>query len=305
MNNSKPVLLILAAGVGSRYGGLKQLDGIGPNGETIIDYSIFDAIRSGFGKVVFVIKDEHLDLFETQITPKFNTKIDIGYSFQNLSKLPAGITTTSDRVKPWGTGHAVLCAKDEISQPFAVINADDFYGYGAFKMMGETLQELDSQSDEFFLVGYRLANTVSEHGSVSRGLCGSRDGYLTTINELTKVSVDGGAISYRDGNNDQPLDPESIVSMNFWGFTPKIFKYIEKGFHQFLNEHPNSIEKEYFITQPIDEAIKNRQARVKIMTTDEKWLGITYLDDKPAVVNGIKNRIESGRYPANLADEWR
>lgn len=305
MSNNKPVLLILAAGVGSRYGGLKQLDGIGPQGETIMDYSIFDAIRSGFGKVVFVIKDEHLDLFETQITSKFKSEIEVGYVFQRIDRLPDGIAVPLKRTKPWGTGHAILCARQEISRPFAVINADDFYGVGAFQTMVNTLEKTDSQTNEFYLVGYRLANTVSEHGSVSRGLCGSLNGYLTGIKELTKVSVANGRISYRDNNMDKPLKPDDIVSMNFWGFTPKMFDYIETGFERFIRENLDSPDAEYFITRPVDDAIRSNQVQVKVLTTEEKWMGITYLADKEAVINGIRSRIDAGHYPEDLSDEWQ
>ncbi len=305
MNKSKPVLLILAAGVGSRYGGLKQLDGIGPNDETIMDYSIFDAIRSGFGKVVFVIKDEHLDLFETRITPKFKSEIEIGYSFQSIDALPDGMAVPVGRTKPWGTGHAILCARQEISQPFAVINADDFYGHSAFQTMVDKLGEVDPKAGDFFLIGYRLANTVSEHGSVSRGLCGSRNGYLTTINELTKVSVSEGRIMFREENSERLLDPNAIVSMNFWGFTPAIFDFIEKGFERFLIGNIDSPDAEYYITHPVDDAIKNNQAHVRLLTTPEKWLGITYVEDKEAVISGIRSRIDGGLYPADLSGEWR
>lgn len=301
LEESKPVLLILAAGVGSRYGGLKQLDGVGPNGETIMDYSIFDAIRSGFGKVVFVIKEAHLDLFESQITPKFKNRIQIGYAIQSVDTLPDDCAIPEQREKPWGTGHAILCACQEISQPFAVINADDFYGAKAFQTMADTLRDTKADADEFFLLGYRLANTLSHHGSVSRGLCGSRNGYLTDIEELTRISISGDIITYKSGDQERSLDPEAVVSMNFWGFTPKIFEMVEKGFKTFLAENINSPEAEYFITQPVDDAIKTNQARVRVLTTDEKWLGITYLEDKAAVMQGIKSRIDRGLYPPDLA----
>lgn len=299
MKNSKPELLILAAGVGSRYGGLKQLDGIGPNGETIMDYSIFDAIRSGFGRVVFVIKEAHHELFESKIVPKFKSRIDVGYAFQGIESLPDGFSVPEGRTKPWGTGHAILCAAEVISRPFAVINADDFYGCGAFQTMAETLQGLDPGSEEFFLMGYRLSNTLSRHGSVSRGVCDSRNGYLTTINELTRISISGERITSQAETGDEQLKPDSIVSMNFWGFSPGIFPYIKKGFDDFLMRDINSLDAEYFITQPVDNAVKSG-VRVRLLTTGEKWLGITYPEDKASVVSGIQDRIDAGIYPPDL-----
>ncbi len=301
MSGNKPVLLILAAGVGSRYGGLKQLDELGPNGETIMDYSIFDAIRSGFGKVVFVIKEAHRDLFETRIVPKFRSEIEIGYACQRIDDLPGDVNPPDSRSKPWGTGHAIFSARKEISQPFAVINADDFYGYGAFQTMAGVLEGLDPRSSEFCLIGYRVGNTLSEHGTVSRGLCGSRDGYLTTIKELTKVSRSKDRISYRENNDELTLDADAIISMNFWGFTPRIFDFVERGLQVFLDKQLHSPDAEYFITQPVDDAIKNSQASVQLLTTGEKWLGITYAEDKAAVVNGLLKRIDEGQYPAKLA----
>ena len=301
MNKNKPELLILAAGVGSRYGGLKQLDGGGPNGETIMDYSIYDAVRSGFGKIVFVIKKEHVDLFETRIVKKFKAKIEIGYAFQNIDDLPNGMSPPASREKPWGTGHAILSARNEISQPFAVINADDFYGYSAFQTMSDKLSRLDPLSSDFFLMGYEVANTLSEHGSVSRGLCGSDNGYLTGIIELTRISKTENQIKYKENGVEQLLDPGAIVSMNFWGFTPRIFEIIENGFASFIKMNINSPNAEFFITHPVDDAIKNHLARVRLLETNEKWLGITYIEDKAAVASGIQGRIEKGQYPATLA----
>lgn len=303
MGKNRPVLLIMAAGVGSRYGGLKQLDGCGPHGETIMDYSIYDAIRSGFRKIVFVIKKEHLDLFETRIVRKFKSGIEIGYAFQNINDLPDGLRPLADREKPWGTGHAILSARKEISQPFAVINADDFYGYTAFQKMAAELSELDPQASDFMLMGYRVANTLSEHGSVSRGLCGSRNGYLVAIKELTRISKTGNQIKYEENGIEKLLDPGAIVSMNFWGFTPAIFEFLEEGFDTFIRKNINSVDAEFFITHPVDEAIKTKRARVRLLETVEKWLGITYLEDKAAVASGIRVRIEEGLYPSILGPE--
>ena len=300
MNDHRPDLLILAAGVGSRYGGLKQLDGCGPNGETIIDYSIYDAIRSGFQRIVFVIKKAHQDLFETRIVPKFKTKIKISYVFQEIGDLPNGMHPPVNRKKPWGTGHAILSARDEISRPFAVINADDFYGHSAFQTMSDELSRLGTQSSDFLLMGYKVENTLSDHGSVSRGLCGSEDGYLTDIKELTRISKTENRIKYRENGVEQTLEPDAIVSMNFWGFTPLIFEIIEKGFLSFLKKNLHSPTAEFFITRPVDDAIKNQLARVKLLETTEKWLGITYIEDKAVVAGGIQTRIDEGSYPLTL-----
>ncbi len=300
MNDNRPDLLILAAGVGSRYGGLKQLDGCGPNGETIIDYSIYDAIRSGFRKIVFVIKKDHLDLFETHIVPKFKTKIEIGYAFQEMDDLPNGMIPPANRVKPWGTGHAILSARNEISRPFAVINADDFYGYSAFQTMSDELSKFGPLSSDFLLMGYEVANTLSDHGSVSRGLCGSDNGYLTAIKELTRISKTENRINYRENGVEQSLEPDAIVSMNFWGFTPLIFELIAKGFVSFIKKNINSPTAEFFITRPVDDAIKDQLARVRLLATTEKWLGITYIEDKAVVATGIQTRIDEGSYPATL-----
>jgi len=300
MNDNKPDLLILAAGIGSRYGGLKQLDGCGPNGETIMDYSIYDAIRSGFRKIVFVIKKAHLDLFETQIVRKFKSQIEIGYAFQDIDELPNGMHLPTSREKPWGTGHAILSARNEISRPFAVINADDFYGYSAFQTMSDELGRLDPLANDFLLMGYQVANTLSEHGSVSRGLCRSNNGYLTAINELTKISRSENRIKYRENGVEQLLDPDAIVSMNFWGFTPLIFELLEKGFASFMKKNLSSPTTEFFITESVDDAIKKQLAYVRLLATNEKWLGITYFEDKAAVANGIQTRIDEGSYPATL-----
>jgi dTDP-glucose pyrophosphorylase len=301
MNDNRPDLLILAAGIGSRYGGLKQLDGCGPNGETIMDYSIYDAIRSGFRKIVFVIKEAHLDLFETQIVRKFKSQIEIGYAFQDLDDLPKGMHLPASREKPWGTGHAILSARNEISRPFAVINADDFYGYSAFQTMSDELSRLTPLSREFLLMGYEVANTLSEHGSVSRGRCRSENGYLTGINELTRISKSENRIIYREDGVEQLLEPDAIVSMNFWGFTPLIFELLEKGFVSFIKRNLSSPIAEFFITESVDDAIKKQLAYVRLLATNEKWLGITYFEDKAAVANGIQTRIDEGSYPATLA----
>lgn len=303
MEAQKPTLVILAAGVGSRYGGLKQLDGVGPDGETIMEYSVFDAIRSGFGKVVFVIKEAHRSLFEQRLISRFGCDLEFSFAFQSLDDLPQGFSPVVNRTKPWGTGHAVRSARNHVCGPFAVINADDFYGPGAFRIMAAALQGVDSHAGEFFLVGYRLLNTLSRHGSVSRGLCSSRDGYLTAIKELTKVSGSGGSITYREAGKDHELDADTIISMNFWGFTPRIFDFIETGFADFLEQNEADAGAEYFLTEAVDDAIKSGQARVQLLTTDETWLGITYSEDKETVVKGIRSRIRDGFYPQALTDD--
>ncbi len=298
--NEGPTLLILAAGIGSRYGGSKQTEAIGPNNETILEYSIFDAIRTGFKRIVFVINTKLEETFNSRIIPKYRNRIELDYVFQKLDHLPEGYHLPIQRKKPWGTGHAVLSAKGNIHTPFAVINADDFYGSSAFEIMGGVLGTMDSSSSDFFLVGYRLGNTLSDHGSVSRGLCAVKDGFLASIKELRKITKNDIEIVFQEDGKTQTVDPDSIVSMNFWGFSPNIFNILERQFKSFLQKKIDSESAEFFIVDPLDHAIKNRLARIGVLTTTEKWLGITYLADREMVINGIKRRIEKGFYPEKL-----
>ncbi len=297
----KPTLLILAAGMASRYGSMKQVDGFGPNGETIIDYSIYDAIRAGFGKVTFIIREEFLDSFKAIFAPKLEGKIEIDFVFQSYDLSKYGINKTIERQKPWGTGHAVLEASKQINEPFCVINADDFYGYDAFKKMADFLN--NGVTDEnYSLIGYQVDKTLSENGSVSRGICKvSPDGNLVEINERTKVYEKDGVIVYEDDNgNTTPLHDDARASMNFWGFTPAIFKQTEPMFKSFVEANENNPKAEFFIPLMAEALVKSGTANFKVIPTASKWFGVTYKEDKPIVQESLSALIENGTYPSKL-----
>lgn len=299
----KPTLFVLAAGMGSRYGGLKQLDGLGPNGETIMDYSIFDAVRGGFGKVVFVIRHSFEADFREKIVKKYENVVPVEIVFQELDYLPEGFKLDPERVKPWGTNHAVLMGKSVIKEPFAVINADDFYGRESFKVLADYLSGLDGKENDYCMVGYRIGNTLSESGSVARGVCekDNRD-YLTSVVERTYVVRDtDGVIKYRDENEKMvPLDDNVPVSMNMWGFTPEYFTYSEEQFTDFLKKNPGNIKAEFFIPLVVNNLIVNGIAKVKVLDTPSKWFGVTYAEDRSSVVEKINALIAKGEYPEKL-----
>lgn len=298
----KPTLFVLAAGMGSRYGGLKQLDGLGPNGETIMDYSIFDAIRGGFGKVVFVIRRDFEQDFREKILPKYEHKIEVELVFQSLDALPEGFTCPADRVKPWGTNHAVLMGKDAIKEPFAVINADDFYGRDSFAVLGKALTELAGKKNDYCMVGFRVGNTLSESGTVARGICSTNEeGYLTSVVERTQIQRVDGTVCYKD-ENDQwvGVDDNTPVSMNMWGFTPDYFEYSEEQFKTFLTENSGNIKAEYFIPLVVNNLINSGTARVKVLDTTSKWFGVTYAADRQGVVDKIAELVAAGEYPEKL-----
>lgn len=298
----KPTLIIMAAGMGSRYGGLKQLDGVGPSGETIMDYSVFDAVRSGFGKVVFVIARHFERDFREKVLSKYENHIPVEVVFQSIDALPEGFTPPVDRVKPWGTGHAVLMAKAVANEPFAVINADDFYGRGGFEALGDWLSKAD-KAGQYCMVGYRVGNTLSESGSVSRGVCETDgDRCLTSVTERTDIRFqDGRGIIFRDENDEYHfLDENTPVSMNMWGFTPDYFDFSEKLFTQFLCEKGSEMKSEFYIPTIVNEAIHSGKASVKVLDTDAKWFGVTYSEDRPSVVVKIAELVEAGEYPTNL-----
>jgi dTDP-glucose pyrophosphorylase len=298
----KPTLFVLAAGMGSRYGGLKQLDSLGPHGETIMDYSIYDAIQSGFGKVVFVIRKDFEADFREKILSKYEGHIPVAVVFQSTDKLPEGYVCPADRTKPWGTNHAVMMGREVINEPFAVINADDFYGRDAFRVIGEELQKPRNGKGDYCMVGFRVGNTMSENGSVARGVCENKNGLLTSVVERTAISYnDNHEISFTDENGQvQILDPKTPVSMNMWGFTPDYFEYSEREFRKFLDEHLNTPKAEFFIPLAIDTLINSGEATVKVLDTDSKWFGVTYAADRPAVVEKFAQLHAEGLYPEKM-----
>lgn len=298
----KPTLFVLAAGMGSRYGGLKQLDGLGPNGETIMDYSIYDALRGGFGKVVFVIRKSFDKEFREKIISKYEKHIPVEVVYQELDDLPEGFTLHPDRVKPWGTNHAVLMGKDVIKEPFAVINADDFYGRDSFATLADFLKTLEGKENHYCMVGYRLKNTLSESGAVARGVCEVDDkDFLKSVVERTHIERVDGVIKYKDSENYwYELGEDVPVSMNMWGFTPDYFEHSEKYFVKFLEGNQHNHKAEYFIPLMVDHLIVNHTADVKVLDTTSKWFGVTYAEDRPSVVQKIQDLIDKGEYPNKL-----
>jgi NDP-sugar pyrophosphorylase family protein len=301
----KPTLVILAAGMASRYGSMKQTDGFGPNGETIIEYSIYDAIKAGFGKVIFVIKEEFAENFKGIFEPKLNGKIETDYVFQTFDIKPFGIDIEIERAKPWGTAHAVLAARDAVKEPFCVINADDFYGRESYQKMADFLND-EVNDQEFSMIGYQIDKTLSEHGSVSRGVCEvDSDGNLTGIQERTKVffkTDDSGkkTIVFEENNTEFPVDVDTRVSMNFWGFTPKIFDYTADLFKEFALANIGNPKSEFFIPLVAEKLIKNKQASFKVIPTQNQWFGVTYAEDKPFVQENIDKLVSEGVYPSKL-----
>jgi NDP-sugar pyrophosphorylase family protein len=299
----KPTLLVLAAGMGSRYGGLKQLDQVGPSGETIIDYSIFDAIRAGFGKVVFIIRRDIEDAFKEAIGSRYEGKIKVEYAFQQLDALPEGFSVPEGREKPWGTGHAVYTARELINEPFAVINGDDFYGREGFQLLADYLRQAkDGDKADFSMCGFIMRNTLSDNGSVSRGVCEvDADGNLTEVVENTRIERNGkGAKSYLENGSVVDFTGDEIVSMNMWGFTPSLFDHMQEMFVEFLKERGQEMKSEFFIPLVADTLIKQGKAKVKVMTSNDEWFGITYQEDKPAVIKSIKELVAQGIYPEKL-----
>lgn len=298
----KPTLFVLAAGMGSRYGGLKQLDGLGPHGETIMDYSIYDAIQSGFGKVVFVIRRDFERDFREKILSKYEHHIPVEVVFQSLDALPQGFTCPADRVKPWGTNHAVLMGREVIKEPFAIINADDFYGRDSFSVMARELMTMEGRKNRYCMVGFRLGNTLSESGTVARGVCETRDGLLTEVVERTAIGYgrDGRIVFTDENGTERVLAPETPVSMNLWGFTPDYFDYSEEYFRRFLRENSRNPKAEFFIPLLVNELVTRGKATVKVLDTTSKWFGVTYAADRPAVVEKFAELHASGEYPEEM-----
>ena len=300
----KPALVIMAAGIGSRYGGLKQLDAVGPSGEIIIDYSIYDAIRAGFSKVVFVIRRDIEAAFREKIGNRIQDRIETAYVFQELDQIPEGFSLPPGRTKPWGTGQAVLICREEIDRPFAVINSDDFYGASSFAGLADYLRQASDRDGvaDYCMMGFTLKNTLSEFGTVSRGFCRvDREGYLEDIQERLKIRKTGEKVSYTENGSDWiEENPESIVSMNMWGFTPGIFPELEKGFSTFLREKIEIPKSEYLLPEEVGMLVRNKKATVRVIPTAEKWFGVTYPADKPLVQKAIGILVDEGVYPKML-----
>ncbi len=298
----KPTLVILAAGMGSRYGGLKQVDGLGPGGETIIDYSVFDALRAGFGKIVFVIRKNIEDDFLDAFGERFKGKVPFEVAFQELDMLPEGFACPKEREKPWGTAHAVWVAHDRVKGPFAVINADDFYGYHAFRVMAEALTSIGRKDGNYFMVGYRLGNTLSDQGSVSRAICSTdARGYLQSIVERKDIERINNVVCYRNENNENvAVDENALVSMNFWGFTTDYFARAGEIFRSFLESNKDDAKTEFFIPLVVDKLIKNGKATCKVLPTSAEWFGVTYPGDKPVVMTKLAQLTDDGVYPSPL-----
>lgn len=296
----KPTLLVLAAGMGSRYGGIKQMDSFGPNGETIIDYSIYDAITAGFGKVVFIIRESFAEEFKNLFEPKLKGKIKTEYVTQEMDSYTEGFQIPADRAKPWGTAHAVLCAKDVIHEPFAVINADDFYGRDAFDKTVKFLAE-DVSKKEYCIIGYQLSKTISENGTVSRGVCEvDFEGDLLNIVERTKIFPEEGKIYYIENALKVPLPADTVVSMNFWGFDPNVFDFIQKLFIKFLEDNSKNPKAEFFIPIIGDAFIHGGKGKIKVIPTSAQWFGVTYKEDAPTVKEDLQKLIGKGEYPQHL-----
>ncbi len=299
---SKATLFVLAAGMGSRYGGLKQLDHLGPSGETIMDYSVYDAIRAGFDRLVFVIRRSFDEAFRNEVIVKYKDKIEVAVVYQELDALPDGFELPAGREKPWGTNHAVLMAKDIIKEPFAVINADDFYGRHSFEVLREKLARMEGKQGEYCMVGYRVGNTLSERGGVSRGVCEVNEvGNLSDVVERIGIERIEGRIVFKDENGiEQELHENTPVSMNMWGFTPEYFEHSERMFIDFLRERINEAKSEYFIPTVVNDLIKNKKAEVEVLDTTSEWFGVTYAEDRPSVVAKLQALVNAGEYPAKL-----
>ena len=296
---TKPTLLVLAAGMGSRYGGLKQIDPVGPSGETIIDYSIFDALRAGFGKLVFVIRKDIEQQFREIVGSRFENRIAVEYVFQELDKLPAGYSLPEGRTKPWGTTHAILMAEDVVKEPFAAINADDFYGQNAYKVLAE---HLNAGTPDYAMVGFILKNTLSDHGSVARGISQvDANNYLTHLVEMTKIERDGaGAKNTAADNTVTQLTGDEAVSMNFWGFTPALFPQIKVEFEKFLKHAGGELKSECYIPATVGDLVSAGQAKCKVLRSPDSWFGVTYREDRPQVVESIRQLVAKGDYPEKL-----
>ncbi len=297
----KPTLFILAAGMESRYGGLKQLDGLGPSGETIMDYSVYDALRAGFGKIVFVIRHDFEQEFRDKIISKYEGHVPVEVVFQDINTLPEGFSPNPERSKPWGTNHAVLMGKEAIREPFGVINADDYYGADSFRILGDFLRSVKDRKNSYCMIGFNIENTLSENGGVSRGLCEvDSDGFLSGVKECHGIErKEGRLIQVEEGEN-VPFPENASVSMNMWGFTPDYFDYSEKAFVEFLKEHGNDLKTEFYIPSVVNDLINNGTVTLKVEQTPNRWFGVTYAADREATVAQFKKLVEEGLYPTPL-----
>jgi len=298
---SKATLVILAAGMGSRYGGLKQIDTVGSNGESIIDFSIYDAIRAGFDKIVLIIRKEHEEAFRKQLTDKVSKKVEVTFAYQNLEDIPAGITIPEGREKPWGTTHALLACKGIVDGPFMICNADDFYGPKSFELMYKFLTE-EVKDGHYGMVGYPLVNTLTDNGTVTRGLCKTENDLLTDIVEIQKIRKNGLVAEYEENSTWVQASKEMLCSMNYWGFTPAIFDACEDIFATYIKENiaDNPMKCEHVIPTAVGDLVKSKKIEVKVMATDEKWFGVTYKEDKPNVVKNLLDYKKEGLYPEDL-----
>lgn len=302
MKKNKPTLLILAAGLGSRYGSLKQIDKIGPSGERIIDYSVFDAVREGFGKIVYVIRESFEEEFKEVIIDTLPDEIETDFVFQELNSVSSNVETNPDREKPWGTGHAVLSAASAIKGSFAVINADDFYGANSLKLAHDYLTSENNNPNEHALIGYKLVNTMSDYGSVSRGVCEvDESSYMTSIVERTEIIKNNDKILFKDeSDNWEELFGSEIVSMNMFAFKNSVFSTFKECYDTFLKNHGNELETEFYLPSVVDELIRSKEGKVKIVETDEQWFGLTYKEDKAIVTERILHLVKQGKYPSKL-----
>ncbi len=297
----KPTLFILAAGMGSRYGGLKQLDGLGPSGETIMDYSVFDALRAGFGKIVFVIRHDFEQEFREKIISKYEGHVPVEVVFQDINTLPEGFKPNPERTKPWGTNHAVLMGKDVIKEPFGVINADDYYGADSFKVLADFLRSVEGKKKCYCMVGFNIENTLSENGGVSRGLCEvNEEGFLTGVTECHGIERKNGKLIQLVDGKETDFPENASVSMNMWGFTPDYFDYSEKAFVEFLKQNGNELKTEFYIPTVVNDLINSGEITLKVERTPSKWFGVTYAADRPATVAQFAKLVEEGLYPTPL-----
>lgn len=290
--SQKATLVVMAAGMGSRFGGLKQMEPISDDGRVILDFSVYDAKKAGFSKIVFVIKEAIADDFKRIVGQRIEKIIDVEYVYQEVTKLPEGFTCPETREKPWGTAHAILCCKDAVKEPFAVVNADDYYGRSAF---GKIYDELTKNTEDYCMAGFRLKNTLTENGTVARGVCVVKDGYLESVTERTKIN-NQCQFTEDAGETWTSLSPDTLVSMNLWGFTPDIFGYLEKGFEEFLEENIDEPKKEFFLPSVVTSLIESGTKKIKVLSAEDKWYGVTYKEDKPQVVAAIGEMINAGYY---------